>query len=136
MVTQYKIVYPDELNHVGVKGMKWGVRKERRAEKKNLNAAVKNLNKNTKAYNKAYREHTKKNTSDSLVKVQKTYDAYTKSAKRANEISKSGKNYVLRYNFASDKYYVSKVTKSTAAKDGKALYKRYKKGAAYNYKGM
>lgn len=28
MVTRYKIVYPNELNHFGVKGMKWGVRKQ------------------------------------------------------------------------------------------------------------
>ena len=26
-MTNYKIVYPNELNHHGVKGMKWGVRK-------------------------------------------------------------------------------------------------------------
>lgn len=29
MVIQYRIVYPDELNHYGVKGMKWGVRNDK-----------------------------------------------------------------------------------------------------------
>lgn len=28
MVRQYRIVYPEDLNHHGVKGMKWGVRKQ------------------------------------------------------------------------------------------------------------
>lgn len=31
MVMRYKIVYQDELNHFGVKGMKWGVRNNRKA---------------------------------------------------------------------------------------------------------
>ena len=30
MVTRYKIVHPDELNHHGVKGMKWGIRNDRK----------------------------------------------------------------------------------------------------------
>ena len=46
---QYRIVYPDELNHYGVRGMKWGVRKQaplvgRRqggAQKQQLNDAQK-----------------------------------------------------------------------------------------------
>ena len=33
-MTNYKIVYPNELNHYGVKGMKWGIRKERDSDNK------------------------------------------------------------------------------------------------------
>ena len=33
-MNNYIIVYPDELNHYGVKGMKWGIRKERDSDNK------------------------------------------------------------------------------------------------------
>ena len=85
MVMRYKIVHPDELNHHGVKGMKWGVRKDKpprgrhaykvdgrtptRKEYRQIKRTEKEFNKQAKAEYKQTRKEINKESS----KVFKTY---------------------------------------------------------------
>lgn len=54
MVVQYRIVYPDELNHHGVKGMKGGVRKQIQARRRYKRASDKSYSKSIE--NKYYKK--------------------------------------------------------------------------------
>lgn len=60
----YRIVTLNELNHHGVKGMKWGVRKDpqRLAQKQRMKAAKAEYRQSKKAYDKAFNKYYWKNT--------------------------------------------------------------------------
>ena len=93
MVTRYKIVYPDELNHHGVKGMKWGVRKEQssgmsRSEKKALRKDIAGYRKKQMA---AYDK-----------KRQKVEASGVDNSKKIKALEKRAEYLYKKYNFDGD----------------------------------
>ena len=79
----YKIVYTDELYHHGVKGMKWGVRKDRRVASAELNYNV--ARSEAKQARRDASSFARRHMITSRIKGTKNYD-------RANELRGNAKN--------------------------------------------
>ena len=99
-MNNYRIIYPNELNHHGVKGMKWGVRKEPRSMGGRLHRlAAANYNLNARFWgknnrNKALASMNKQAANQSLKKAAAA-DARKKSAIKVkkSKVSSYSKSY-------------------------------------------
>lgn len=111
-MSNYIIVRQDELNHYGVKGMKWGVRKERPSMGGRLHRlAAANYNLNAKAWGKLGN-----NTLASMNRAaanQSMKKATASDAKKAAKIqAKSGSNVAKKMGFKNSNYIGKAVGKS------------------------
>lgn len=139
-MSNYIIVRQDELNHYGVKGMKWGVRKERPSMGGRLHRlAAANYNLNAKAWGKLGN-----NTLASMNRAaanQSMKKATASDAKKAAKIqAKSGSNVVKKMGFKNSNYIGKavgksyKVNESIERKKASVATKIGAKGHAKKYK--
>lgn len=148
----YIIVPPDELNHYGVKGMKWGVRKDPRSDglrgvkairanriERKANRSIAKMTKKRDAFLSERRKNQAKAAAKYNKKIQKAQakgDDYkvsiltSKKAHNQNVWSSASKEYKKGYD------YYNKVTADYAKTRVKALNdKSYKKTDAYKLAG-
>lgn len=127
----YIRISQDELNHYGVKGMRWGVRKaisEKRRQRisKYANKAQRQADyfrRHAKTMKGKYGDHDDEELFDSLSPSEKRQER-----KRFERVGK--------YYIEQSKYWdkaVKDISNSTSGKEAKAKYKKYKSKGYYTY---
>lgn len=100
------LISDDYLMHHGVKGMKWGVRQQKRE----LRQAIRQENKALKAYKKQGQRYKRNPNEQNKQKSIKLFNDYQTAFNRAEKISK-GKQFVHKYDFKKDKYYLAEANR-------------------------